>query len=454
MTPLSRKISNRDGINVCLLGAGFETPNMGVNALTVGAIKCFLHRWPNAKIFLLDYSKTSLTYHLQFEERRICVPLVNMRFSKRFYLQNNIAFLVCLAFVLRWIPFGKIRQKVILGNECLRRIQETDLVTSLAGGDSFSDIYGLERLLYVALPQLLVLCMSRPLVQLPQTIGPFKKRFSRWIAKFIMSRSEIIYSRDDQGLQDVRELLGANFDQTKVRFSYDLGLLLDPKPPRESGLVGFSPHEKPTTCLVGLNISGLLFGGQANQTNNFGFKGDYNELVDSLLDFLLKKENVSVLLTPHVFGADGESDIVACRTLYAKLKMKYAGRLGLAAGTYNEREIKHLIGRCDFFIGSRMHSCIAAISQSVPAVSIAYSDKFVGVMKSLGVEGLVADPRTMKQEEILRIVEQAYNQREFLREQLASKMPGIKQAVLDILAGRDVRPQDVEVSSPRTAQPS
>ena len=47
--------------------------------------------------------------------------------------------------------------------------------------------------------------------------------------------------------------------------------------------------------------------------------------------------------------------------------------------------MKYLIGQCDFFVGSRMHSCIAAVSQCVPAVSIAYSDKFIGVMATLGL---------------------------------------------------------------------
>src|SRR5215467_10760818 len=170
----SPKIPAEECVSICLLGASFETSNMGVSALTAGAVKCFLHRWPAAKVFLLDYSKTGLTYHLEFQGRKICLPLVNMRFSKKFYLRNNIAFLICLALVSRCIPLRKIQQKLTLANECLRRIQEADLVTSLAGGDSFSDIYGLARLLYVALPQLLVLSMRKPLVQLPQTIGPFK----------------------------------------------------------------------------------------------------------------------------------------------------------------------------------------------------------------------------------------------------------------------------------------
>jgi polysaccharide pyruvyl transferase WcaK-like protein len=50
---------------------------------------------------------------------------------------------------------------------------------------------------------------------------------------------------------------------------------------------------------------------------------------------------------------------------------------------------------CGFFIGSRMHACLAAISQCVPTVSIAYSSKFITVMKTFSMGHYVADPRTM-----------------------------------------------------------
>jgi hypothetical protein len=72
---------------ICLLGASFETPNMGVSALTAGAIRCFVNRWPDAKVFLFDYGTTTRTYAMQCDGRTVSVPLFNMRFSKKFYLR-------------------------------------------------------------------------------------------------------------------------------------------------------------------------------------------------------------------------------------------------------------------------------------------------------------------------------------------------------------------------------
>jgi polysaccharide pyruvyl transferase WcaK-like protein len=130
--------------------------------------------------------------------RTVTVNLVNMRFSKKFYLKNNIALLILLSWILRIVPFRNIREKIIAGNACLARTREANIVAALSGGDSFSDIYGLGRFLYVALPQLFTLSMGKDLVLLPQTIGPFRTAIARRIAAYIISKSRLVYSRDSR----------------------------------------------------------------------------------------------------------------------------------------------------------------------------------------------------------------------------------------------------------------
>jgi len=86
-------------------------------------------------------------------------------------------------------PFG-----VDWGKSWVSKILASKVHLSIAGGDSFSDIYGLRRFIYVALPQILVLLLGKPLVLLPQTYGPLKGRCSRMIARFIFRRAALICS--------------------------------------------------------------------------------------------------------------------------------------------------------------------------------------------------------------------------------------------------------------------
>ncbi|ULA68468.1 MAG: PSpyruvtrans domain-containing protein [Nitrospira sp.] len=416
---------------ICLLGASFGTGNMGVNALAAGTLKAFIKRYSQGELFLLDYGKERATFDVGMAGEVIPVELANIRFSKKYYLKNNIALLLMLAILARLIPFQQIRKRMIARNLWLNKVANADIVVSMAGGDSFSDIYGLGRLLYVSLPQFMALALDKKMVVLPQTIGPFKSTAAKAIARTILRRAVLIYSRDHEGVAETRELIGSSDTAQKVRFCYDVGFVLDPVRPKNmvSQIDNRKEEERP---VVGLNISGLLYMGGYSKNNVFGLKIDYQELISDLIDFMIGKNNAIVMLVPHVVGSDGESDSVVCQEVYSLLRERYDERLLFASGDYNESEIKYIIGLCDFFIGSRMHACIAALSQSVPTVSIAYSRKFIGVMETIGVGELVADPRILEKEEIFRMIGDAFEQKARLRVHLEKTMPKVKETVLNL----------------------
>ena len=406
-------------VKICVQGAAFDTVNMGVNTLAYGIVRTILCTYPKADIFILDYQKLSATFEIDLPDRQVSIPLVNMRFSWRFWLRNNIAFLLFLTVLMKLLPFPALRRRWIAGNDCLRHLDESDLVVAISGGDSFSDIYGLERLLYVSLPQILALWAGKPLVLLPQTLGPFNGASAQAIAKYILRRAELVYSRDHAGVKLGEQMLAANGAAGKVRFCYDVGFALDPMPPQQVDVVGLEFSPKPPTILVGLNVSGLLFMGGYTRRNMFGFKVEYPKLVYDLIDFLVEQKEYEVLLVPHVFGRHDESDEKVCARLYEALKDRYPGRIGWVRGSYDQSEIKHVIGTCDFFIGSRMHACIAAVSQNIPTVPMAYSDKFLGVMQTIGIESNVVDLRKMDEEDIFNVIDRAFEHRAEVRQQLA-----------------------------------
>jgi len=84
-----------------------------------------------------------------------------------------------------------------------------------------------------------------------------------------------------------------------------------------------------------------------------------------------------------------------------------------------------------------MHACIAAVSQGVPAVCVAYSDKFIGVMETIGIESIVADARKLDINEILRVVDSCLENRAAIRRQLEMKMPEVRSRVLQLFTELD-----------------
>jgi colanic acid/amylovoran biosynthesis protein len=422
--------TNPTPVKVALMGVTFDSPNLGVGALLGGSISAILSNYPNAEISVLDYGYDPFRRSIRFNDRDVAVDFVNLRFSKRLFLPNNIAYLIALSVLLRLIPIQSLRDRIIERNTTLKFISETDVFGSIAGGDSFADIYGLARLFYVGLPQILILLLRKKLILLPQTFGPFKGAFARRIARYIISHSEFVYLRDKKSVDDARKLLPES-QSSKVRFCFDVGFLLKPdaKPDYDNSWIGAAKaNSRP---LVGFNVSGLLYSGGYTGKNEFGLKADYRVLVEKMIDFLIREKSAAVVLVSHVqaerlAGGPGEGDDAVCREIFTRLQSKYPGQIFFAGADFTSSQVKHVIAQCDFFTGSRMHACIAALSQGVPAVAISYSDKFVGVLETIGMTEAVADPRKLDENQILQIIGEAFDRRESLRRHLLTVIPEVQ----------------------------
>ena len=415
---------------VVLLGASYGTKNMGVNALAAGTAASVFHSLPEAGFAFMDYSKEPGTYQVRSATGDREVPLYDIRFSKKLGLKNNIARLIVAAAMHRILPRW-LRKKIRVAHPALDQLLRSEVVVAISGGDSFSDIYGMSRLFYVCLPQILAIAAGRPLVLLPQTVGPFATGKGRALARFILRRAKHIYSRDRESLAEVSRLLGR--EASNASLAYDMGFALEPIPP-ESSVVDQLRQLRSRGTLVGLNVSGLLYAGGYTGRNEFGLSDDYKGLVSRLLSSLMALEGVQVLLVPHVLGSpqSNESDLTACQRVYDEFASSCGGRLHYLPGDYDHHGIKFMIGQCDFFLGSRMHACIAALSQSVPAVGLAYSRKFAGVFETIDCGELVIDLTTVSTEEVLTRVNLLYGQRREIQERLRAQMPGVKGSVLDL----------------------
>lgn len=417
-----------------MLGASFGTHNLGVSALAESSIKCILNRWPNAEVILLASGTEDGEHRLHVLGREIQVGRLPIRFCKNAFLPNHFCVLLFCALMLKLLPGRRLREAILNWNPYLKKIAETDLVADISGGDSFSDIYGMRKFIMRFLCKWLIMQFGKKLVLLPQTYGPFKRRTARIMGRYVLKRASVVYTRDHAGVEYVCTLLGSRNADGKVHFAPDVAFVLDPKKPEHIDVGTLMKVRTKEMIVVGFNISGLLFNGGYTKDNMFGLRTNYRNLVFNIVESLMKDEKVLVLLVPHVFGAVGnvESDRDACLQVYQYLNEKYKDRIFLAGGEYSHNEIKYIIGLCDLFIGSRMHTCIAALSQCIPAVGLAYSKKFDGIFESVGVEECVIDMRSATQDEILTSLERAFCVRGVIATRLKKIVPQLKKQILSI----------------------
>jgi polysaccharide pyruvyl transferase WcaK-like protein len=432
----------RRPLNVVLLGASFDTGNLGVNALAESTIKILLHQWPEAEITLLGNGYDPQQFSLPMGDREVRIRSVPIRFSRRLTLPYHFFWFTVYGVLAKLLPWSGARSRLFACNADCRALYQAHLVVDITGGDSFSDIYGLRRFVLGFLRKWLVLLYGKDLVMMPQTYGPFHTTVCRHMARYILKRSKRIYTRDAAGLEYLNGLLGKAGADGRVLFAPDVAFVLDARKPPVLDIDGLDHARSEASVLIGLNVSGLIYYGGYTGRNEFGLKVDYRTLTDGIVNLLLNKRNTLILLVPHViptggFGANIENDLNACLDIYERLSKKYPGRLFVARGRYNHCEIKHIIGMCDFFIGTRMHACIAALSQGIPAVGLAYSKKFRGVFESVGVGDLAVEMRDIDADQGLAAVEKAFASRQATAERLRQTVPVVKQQVLTLLENVD-----------------
>ncbi|WP_338414005.1 polysaccharide pyruvyl transferase family protein [uncultured Sphaerotilus sp.] len=287
-----------------------------------------------------------------------------------------------------------LKQLVLGRSDYPAKISECDVVLDIGEGDSFTDIYGLQRFIFLIASKLIVLGQGRRLVLSPQTIGPFDHWYSRWIARSVMKRCEKVFVRDGLSAEYMRSLgLLDNVEEViDVAFSLPYSRGVAP----ELGRIN-----------IGLNVSGLLFSGGYTGKNQFGLTIDYPSLVRKLLAAWSLDARYRVWLIAHVVPDQlpRDDDRVAIEVL-----AKEFPEVRRAPDFTSPGQAKSFISTLDFMTGARMHACIAAFSSGVPVVPVAYSRKFNGLFSSLGYEHVV-DGRSSTTEDAFGTIMDVFSRR-------------------------------------------
>ncbi len=419
---------------IWLLGAALESYNMGVRALAESTLKCIFTSWPTAEVILEAYDDEPLL-KWTINNREVYIKKRALFFCKNVFKPNNSYVLLGYAFILKLFPLQWLGKVFKANNSYFKELMEADLIVDITGGDSFSDIYGMKGFINSSLHKLLFILCSKNFVLLPQTYGPFKSNIAKAIAQGLLSRVTAIYCRDLQGLEEVSKLIGKSAKSKTIQFMPDVAFVLDPEKPDNTLIEVLEKVKINGGILVGLNISGLLYNLKHLANESFGLKGDYRRLVCKIIRLFMKQhQDTTLVLVPHVYANsnDVDSDPNACEEIYQKMVAEYPERILLVKDKLNHKQLKYLIGCCDFFLGSRMHSCIAAISQCVPTVGLAYSGKFIGVFESAGLADSVADLRTDNEQKILTRVNETFAKRYETAKNLNQIIPQIQDRVLQL----------------------
>lgn len=421
MTPVA---VGRRSLRLSVFGAAPDSGNLGVQALYGAIVAALARHAPGSTVSVFDNGWG--VREVPHDRGDLLLEHCGVRRSRRWHRPES------------WV---NVRASVFiggLGNPIATRLRASDAIMDISGGDSFSDIYGVQRFHATAAPKRAAVALRCPLVLLPQTYGPFRSPRIRATASRLVRAATLAYSRDEASHEQLLDLLGADADVGRHRLGVDMAFALERRDPgprlpadiRTELLPDVSPCPR-----VGINVSGLIFN-DPTARDRFGLTLNYGMTVRRLVTWLARQD-CHVFLVPHVAPRSTcesnthDDDVRACRNIEANLPPRDRGKVMVVPSGLDADEIKWVIGRMDWFCGTRMHSTIAGLSSAVPTVAIAYSMKTRGVFDSCGQGDEVIEARQVGDDECLRRVQDSWERRDLVRASLATRVAAVRRQASD-----------------------
>lgn len=252
----------------------------------------------------------------------------------------------------------------------LRALLRCDIIFDVTMGDSFSDIYSLGYYNFLMKEKTIASIVAKRYILLPQTYGPFKNIESSKKAKHVFKRAAQIYCRDSLS----QTILENEFKIDNSLLVSDMAFVL----PYKKEAFDFDKTDK---LRVGINVSGLLYKGGFESDNQFDLSVNYKKFISDLLELFGDTEKYEIYLIPHVIATRAESSDDDYEI--SSMLKENNSNITLAPMFETPIDAKCYISNMDIFIGSRMHSTIAAFSSGVLTIPVSYSRKFEGLYNSI-----------------------------------------------------------------------
>jgi len=343
------------------------------------------HHWPEHEDYGVEFVDVYLPWQYRYWSRIQNLPIP---FIKR---------------ILWAMPFQAWHSKLL---------QEIDAVISI-GGDNYSLNYSFPGLLIGE--NELAMRSGKPVILWAASVGPFEAQadFIPLIKKHL-SKMSLITVRETISLEYLN-----NLEIKNVVLVTDPAFLLEEQ---ETDTKDFWPKGS-RNGVVGLNLSPLI----ANYRPISETKEAMPREVANFMRKIVEEKGYSVILIPHVVPLNGDcknNDEYYMRSKILSLTGDLDGRVGIVPNDIDACRLKYIIGKCDYFIGARTHSTIAALSSCVPTISIAYSIKAKGLNKDLfGHMDYVLDTPDISEKSLIQYFEKLVDDKDEVKATLMEKIP-------------------------------
>jgi colanic acid/amylovoran biosynthesis protein len=327
-----------------------------------------------------------------------------------------------------WMPSPLRKVRFIKRMLMADNVRGFDAVIVL-GGDDLSEYY--QPSVWMEFLSMFFWSFRCPVFLLGQSIGPFSLLLNRMACRYMAPRLNIV-ARDKWSSDYLLSEFGL---KKKVQSAADLAFLDLPRqhdPELWSGVsrrYGLHEREYITVVVSGLNQR------HHYTTNSDDYVNNWLEIIKKLIEHpqLVSKK---ICLLAHVFGGIGDEGRLICEVM-KRVDEKHRGRIVAIADRILPNRARLVLGNGFFTITGRMHAAVSSFQMGIPAISLAYSEKYYGVLGSnLGRSDLIVDCKGDEHwrnlqvaRKVLERVDYLLSKRVVLREEIAAGVASQKQAI-------------------------
>lgn len=263
----------------------------------------------------------------------------------------------------------------------MRALLDTD-VCLMIGGTTFSDAKPIKVPYNVAclLPAIL---LKKKAMMYSQTLGPFRRRFNRFCARWCLSRMDLVAPRGPGSLANVTSL-----DlPCRVEYLPDSAFSLKDDPQVDRRIREKYAHVPRGKGIVGISVNSIV----EKKCRQLGI--DHHRAWVELIGHL-RSQGYTVLLIPHSMrlGSKGRhnNDLLSIAEIQTMLPSMDG--IYVIDEPYDCKELRVVVGLADYYVASRFHSMISALCNRLPVLVYGWGfQKYTEVMDEFALGQYVHD---------------------------------------------------------------
>jgi colanic acid/amylovoran biosynthesis protein len=386
-----------------------STKNAGDAALLEMNIRQILTVWENARILIsANYPEEKNLYRFPGVTVVPSVFSIVRKNRSSSVLKQILQLLVgVVRTVLLKIQIGKRKSHIQGGwDDFLTALQGADLVVAVSGNQFLSmGKYGWPFPI-TAFPIWAALFLKKPLYIMPQSIGPFKRGWERWIFRQLYSRARLVFLRDQVSLELAHKL---HLNPERFMFSPDPAFALPGAIRQEAEQILSCYQYHADEPSIGITVITLMTRALDPKT----IQQYYKDLLSGLL-YLVQQTGAKVYIFNQVTGPTSMEDDRKAGSVLLDLLPEGQKNFIMVDEELSPAQLKACYGCMDLVIASRLHSGIFAMGAGVATLTIGYFTKTRGLMQSMGLDDWFIEIGKDSTDEIQKKLTSAWNNRDQL----------------------------------------